>query len=179
MAGVGAEGVESTQQKTQKDSPIPVKSATPVAGYVTFEIKPYKENELGVVYREGFLANFSSIQEQIIFSVRGNRSSVKLYMHVPQKYQQYVESVFYATFSSSDIMLLENPVSHSTVGHTFLKFSNECEFYESSEFSKGGAYVDPFKDVLSIYSSLPEEAELIIEYTTMFDKQESGWKKFM
>jgi len=60
-----------------------------------------------------------------------------------------------------------------------LKFSNECEFYESSEFSKGGAYVDPFKDVLSIYGSLPEEAELIVQYTSKFDVKDSDRKKFI
>jgi len=71
-------GVDSTPQKistelpkkVSKDPSDPVKVVTPLAGYVTFEIKPYKENELGVSHREGFLANFSSIQEPIIFSVR-------------------------------------------------------------------------------------------------------------
>ncbi len=170
---------QPSKKVTHDDTDEPIQPVTPVAGYITFEIKPYKENELGVSHREGFLANFSSIQEPIIFSVRWNRWSIRLFMHTPAKYQGYVESVFYATFSSSDITILQNHISHDTAGHTFIKFSNECEFYDSSEFSKGGAYVDPFKDVLSIYSSIPEEAELVVQYTNKFDVKESGRKKFM
>lgn len=179
LAGVTSIQQPASTKSTKKSVAEPIKVVTPLAGYVTFEIKPYKENELGVSHREWFLANFSSIQEPIIFTVRGNRASVKLYMHTPAKYQQYIESVFYATFSSSDIILLEEPLSHATTWHTHLKFSHECEFYDSSEFSKGGSYVDPFKDVLSIYSSLPEEAELVVQYTNIFDIKESWRKKFM
>lgn len=146
---------------------------------MTFEIKPYKENELGVSHRQGFLANFSSISEPILYSIRGNKSSIRLFLHVPSKYEKYVENVFYSSFPTTDISKLEYEMDISTKGHSFFKFSPECTFYKYSEFSDAGSYVDPFKDVLTSFFTVPDDAELVVQYTNVFDAKESFWQKLL
>lgn len=85
--------------------------------------------------------------------------------------------MFYASFPTCDLVVAKHPVSYTTTGHTHLKFSSGCEFYDVSHFSQAGAYVDPFKDVLSMYFSVPTDAKLTIHYTTVFDVKDSFWTK--
>lgn len=103
---------------------------------MTFEIKPYKENELGYAHWQGFLANFSSISHPIYFSLRGNKNSIHMYMHVPAQYAGYVENVFYASFPTTDITEQEIVYDIGTQGYAHFKFSPECSYYDASEFSK-------------------------------------------
>jgi hypothetical protein len=160
-------------------SPAPVQ--VPVQGgnkaYVTFEIKPYKENELGYTHWQGFLANFSSISTPMYFSVRGNRSSVAMYIHVPAQYAGYVENVFYASFPTTEITEQDMAFDIWTQGYQHFKFTPDCSYYDTSEFSKGGTYVDPFKDILTSFQAVPDEGQMTILYENVFDFKDSFWKK--
>lgn len=100
--------------------------------------------------------NFSSISEEIIFIVKGNAGSIKLYLHAPVKYQQYIESIFYANFPTSDILILRKPLRIVEKRLTYAKFSKGAEFYDTSHFQQGGTYIDPFKDILSLYFGIPD-----------------------
>lgn len=110
---------------------------------------------MGYAYREGFLQNFSSISEEIHFVIKGNAGAIKLYIHAPAKYKNYIENVFYANFPTSDIVLLKTPLGIYGKKMKYLKFSKGSEFYDTSVFSRGDGYVDPFKDILSLYFSIP------------------------
>ena len=93
--------IESLAEKLVKK-----RVSSELKGYVSFEILPYQENEYGIAHRASFLHNFSSISEEIIFSVQGNAGSIRLYLFAPVKYQQYIENVFYANFPTSDLLLV-------------------------------------------------------------------------
>ncbi len=159
-------------------TPKPATVSVGGTAYVTFEIKPYKENELGYSHWQGFLANFSSISHPIYFSLRGNKSSIRMYLHVPAQYAGYVENVFYASFPTTDVTEMETAYDIGTQGYTHVKFSPDCSFYDTSEFSKGGTYVDPFKDILTSFQAVPTEGEMVILYENTFDFHDSFWKKF-
>lgn len=150
-------------------------------GYVTYEIKPYQYNELWFAHWQGFLANFANIKAPIHFSVSGNQKSIKLYIKLPKKYESYLIDMFYASFESSEIKKVKND-EKSKKQHIFspprwyLRFSSGCEFFDAAEFSKWWSYVDPFKDVLSFYFSVPEEGNLTIDYAAVF-KVKLPWYK--
>lgn len=81
----------------------PTTTAVSSHGYTSFEIFPYKDNEYGVSHWAGFLHNFSSITDEFFFQLVGDASAVRMYMHVPNEYAQYVENVFYASFPTTDL----------------------------------------------------------------------------
>ncbi len=160
-----------------------VKHTSP-KGYVTYEIKTYQYNELWFAHWQGFLANFSNIKAPIHFAVSGNQKSIKLYIKLPQKYESYLIDMFYASFESSEIKKIgDDPKSKKK--HTFspikwyLRFSGGSEFFDAAEFSKWGSYVDPFKDVLSFYFSVPEWSNLTLDIETMFRVSLPWYKKLI
>jgi len=161
-----------------------VKHSSTPSGYVTYEIKPYQYNELWYAQRQGFLANFSSIKDEIFFSVSGNKKSIKMYIKLPKRYENYLVDMFYASFESSELKKVTNSEkdkrSHrfSRIKH-FLTFSSGVEFFEAGDFAKGWSYVDPFKEVLSFFFSVPESWNLTIEYEAVFKVSLPRWKKFL
>lgn len=147
--------------------------------YIRFEIRTYQDNELWYIHWENFLASFSGISEEILFSVYGNASSIQLYIQVPKKYKKFVENVFYASFPTSDILAKKTTLYLNVSGSTYLKFPRSVVFYDTSHFSKGWSYVDPFKDLLSMYFSVPHEAKLHIQYAAVFDVKDPWYIKIV
>lgn len=156
----------------------PTTSSVSSHGYTSFEIFPYKDNEYGVSHWAGFLHNFSSITDEFFFQLVGDASAVRMYMHVPNEYAQYVENVFYASFPTTDLKQQTwqqiKPSKHAS----WFKFSDECVFYDTTEFLKWGSYVDPFKDIISLFGSMPVNTQLTLTFAARFDKKLSRWKAF-
>ncbi len=117
------------------------------------------------------------MKEPIIFNVQGHGKSIRLFLSAPKKYKKFVENMFYSSFPTSDLILLKKPLKIRTKRHTHLQFSPNTEFFDVSTFSKAGSYVDPFKDILSMYFSVPDDAKLNIQYTAIFDVSDARWKK--
>ncbi len=159
-----------------------VKNTSTPSGYVTYELKTYQYNELWYAQRQGFLANFSSIKDPIYFTVSWNQKAIKLYIKMPTKYESYLVDMFYASFESSElkkIWVTEKDRKRHRFSRIkqFLKFSKWSEFFEASDFAKWWSYVDPFKEVLSFYFSVPEKWNLTIEYEAIFKVKLPWWKK--
>ncbi len=152
------------------------------SGYVTYEIKPYQYNELWFAHWQGFLSNFSSMKDPIYFTVSGNKWSIRLYLKVPAKYESYLVDMFYASFESSEIKKItsKNVWNHRfTQRNKFLHFSKWCEFFDAADFSKGWSYVDPFKEILSFYFSVPDKGNLTLEYQAIFKVSLPWYKKLI
>ncbi len=152
--------------------------------YVKYELQPYQYNELSFAHRQWFLSNFSSIQEPIYFTVSWNKKSIRLYISLPKEYEIYLVDMFYSNFPSSEIKKVstkkrkgkkQKHIFSSLVSH--LKFSTGSEFFWTDQFSRGGTYVDPFKEVLSFYFAIPETGNLTIEYEAFFKVKLPRWKK--
>jgi hypothetical protein len=54
------------------------------------------------------LANFGNIHDEIKFIIQGNVGAIKLYIEVPSQYARFIENVFYANYSTSDLLLAKN-----------------------------------------------------------------------
>lgn len=76
-----------------------------LSGYTRYELFPFKDNELSFVHWEGFLANFGNIHDEIRFIIHGNVSAIRLYLEVPTQYAKFLENVFYANYSTSDLLI--------------------------------------------------------------------------
>jgi len=85
--------------------------------------------------------------------------------------------MFYSSFPTSDIIALKRTLPIATDKHKHIRFSKKCEFYDVSAFSKAGSYVDPFKDLLSMYFSVPEKAHMTIQFTNIFDVKDAWYEK--
>jgi len=92
-----------------------------------------------------------------------------MYLYVPAEYKRYVENMFYASFPTSDLKMIKW-VNSVPQGEKYLKFSKDYKFYETSEFSKWWSYVDPFKDLLSMFFSVPEEASATLVWSSVFNQ---------
>lgn len=146
-------------------------------GYVCFEIIPYKDNEFWYTYREWFLANFSSFSEPLQFSLEGNEESLRLYMYAPAKYEKYILNVFYATYNSSDLKVAS--ITKLPQRKKYIQFSSDAEFYEATDFQKWWTYVDPFKDILALFSGIDAKEFWAIRFTSKFKKKESWFTKIL
>lgn len=147
--------------------------------YILFELRPYKENELGYSHREWFLTNFSHTKEEVYFVVQGNKTSIKLYMAIPIAIQEFAEHVFYAAFPTSEVRIVPFTVLGDSSWPTYLHFSSDASMYEVGEYSKGGTYVDPFKDVLAVFLSVPDAATLTVVFWARFQTSLSRFKKLL
>jgi len=147
--------------------------------YVCFEIMPYKDNELWFAHWESFLANFSSVKEEFFFTVRGNNKDIRLYMYAPKSLARYIENMFYSAFPTSELKKREYLSKDLHTWAEFINFSSDTKFYDAQDFSKGGSYVDPFKDVLSAFFSVPENAEAEIVFWSTFKTSKTKWQKFV
>ncbi len=69
---------------------------------------------------------------------------------VPLELQHYVENIYFANFSTSDLQVISYRIP---VHKTYLSFGDE-EIVMDADFVKNGQYMDPFKDVLSLYDMI-------------------------
>ncbi len=96
-------------------------------------------------------------------------------MYAPESYQEYIRNIFYATFPTSDIKI--HPQKSLKKHPSNLKFSHDSVFYETHEFMKWWEYVDPFKDVLSLFWSIPQEWTLSLLYSCQFKVKKTFFQK--
>ena len=99
--------------------------------------------------------------------VSGNHHSLSLYACMPVTYKQYFENVFYTTFSTSDVV--GRDIQLLAQRH-YLHFSDKAQksIITKQAFTHDGTYMDPFKDILSLYSSVPKQARLDMYFRVQF-----------
>ena len=77
----------------------------PLSQYVYYQIKPFKDNELGVGYWEKVIKNLISLKtKKISFMIMGNMAEIKLFVKLPRDFQSYFKNTFYTTFTTSDLI---------------------------------------------------------------------------
>lgn len=138
-----------------------------------YHIKPYRENELWIWHRNTLLKHFSSMKWWFSCMLIGNKSSVKCYLQLPTEYKSYFENIFYATFVASETLVL-SPEKALTIPQlsskttTYIILPPKSELQSKSDFSKDGSYMDPLKDVLSLFESIDITSTLTLRYDYVF-----------
>jgi len=72
--------------------------------YFFLQIKPFKDNELGVNHWDTILKNSASLKsKKISFIVSGNNHNVKFFVKLPREFELFFKNTFYANFNTSDL----------------------------------------------------------------------------
>jgi len=104
--------------------------------YVFFHIKPFKDNDRGVNHRDTVSKNIISLKKKkIFFIISGNASDIKLYVGVPKDFKNYFENTFYASYPTSDLVELKNPITMPQT-RDWLLFSKEGKLLTKDEFTR-------------------------------------------
>lgn len=135
---------------------------------ICFQIKPYIENENWIEYWYWFLKNFQNISESFEFCIEWNWKNIKLFAYINSKYKEYFENSFYSNFPNSEISIIEK--NYIQDSWNYIDFKN-WELHEEMDFKKNWIYLDPFKEILSIYNSLNENEFLKFNYRFVFFKE--------
>jgi hypothetical protein len=144
---------------------------------LVYQIFPYKENELGVNHRESLMRHFSTLKVPIFFGLAGNKQQVKLLIQIPFEYKTYFENLFYATFSSSELVLSSSFVQPTKL--SYITFPSKTQIQSKSDFVKDGSYLDPLRDVLSLFESVDKKSELTIRYEMKMSLKKGRWAEFL
>lgn len=147
------------------------------SGFLFYRIKPFKDNDLGTGYWQGFLKSFSDITDPISFIITGNNYHLGLYAKVPVGIQFYFENVFYASFPTSELLLVDAipavPVTH------YIAYGEKDVIATDKDFKKDSDYLDPMKDIFSVYETVDQMNNITIQFTYGFKKKDDPWKKYI
>lgn len=149
-------------------------TAAPDSKSVIFQIKPFRDNEFGVAYRQSFLRNFLKSSHELVFFFSGNRADLKLYVVVPSELKVYFENIFYTAFPTSDLSIVEWVGLWSN--YQYITYDDKSVFSTEALFTKDGTYHDPLKDVLSLYENVQKEDKLQLCFRYKFSKKEPGFR---
>jgi len=154
-----------------------VQESSSPTDYVHLEILPYQYNELWHAQRHGFLSNFFSIKEPFFMEVQWNVWDIKIWLLVPKKYQEYVTHMFYASFESSE--LIQKPYNNITKWISHIKWSKDAVLHEPRYFSEAWSYVDPFRDILSFFFTIPKQHSCLFRIQVNFYTPKTLWQKIV
>lgn len=106
--------------------------------------------------------------------ISGHAKSIKMYAIVPQASRTFFMNMMYAAYPTSELHPLPALPHHSI--HTGLNGKNLL-LRTKAEYTKDGTYMDPLKDIMSIYSTVKQEDTVSIMFTMNFKPQLSFWTK--
>ena len=153
-------------------------SATPQKAptTITFQIKPFKDNERTVAHRQKIIENLISLKSRMIsFLISGNSQWIKFYVKLPIKFREYFCNTFYTSFPTSDLIETEYPKISKERNRVCIE--NDARFRDLSMFQKEGNYLDPMNDLLSLFQNVPRDAILTLFFDYTFKLEESAWKQ--
>ncbi len=166
----------SEQQTTFSPTPV-VAAPQPSHGYLFYRIKSFKDNELGTGYWQGFLKSFSDITDPLHFFIIGNNHSLGLFAKIPASIQFYFENVFYASFPTSELIAIETLPGGSV--SNYIAYGEKDVIATDKDFTKDGAYLDPMKDLFSVYETVDQANSITLQFSYIFKKKEDPRKKFV
>ena len=141
--------------------------------YIYLQLKPLKDIEHAIALWQWLLRNFVNIKQPIQLIVTGNRASIRLILWVPAQLQDYIENIYYANFSTSEISSTQYDLPSK---RRYINFGDE-EISLDADFVKNGQYIDPFKDILSSFEIVGNDERLDVVYQCVFKKSSSIlWK---
>ena len=153
-------------------------SATPAKAptTITFQIKPFKDNERTVAHWQKIVENLISLKSKMIsFLISWNSQWIKFYVKLPIKFKEYFCNTFYSSFPTSDLIETEYP-KISKERH-WVNIENDARFKDLSAFQKEWSYLDPMNDLLSLFQNVPKDAVLTLFFDYTFKLEESAWKQ--
>lgn len=132
-----------------------------------FQIKPYRYNEYEVNHFLWFLYNFTWIDENIDFLISWNWNNIELIVKIPEKIEKYFQNSFYANFPDSELDILNKKDIQKEFDKKYIKFKTNW-FKNIKDFQKNWLYLEPLKDILSIWENLWKDDYLTIWYKLNF-----------
>ncbi|HRX64116.1 MAG TPA: type IV secretion system DNA-binding domain-containing protein [Candidatus Absconditabacterales bacterium] len=141
--------------------------------YFFLQIKPFRDNELGVSHRDTVLRNCASLKrKKISFIICGNNTNIKFFVKLPKKFQTFFKNTFYSNFSTSDLEETEiNPdldKKKNPKKKKYIHFVSDKELNDNTFFTKDGSYMDPMREILAIFGNIATTDNLCIEFNYTF-----------
>ncbi len=99
--------------------------------------------------------------------ISGNSSDIKLYVGVPKDFKNYFENTFFASYPTSDLVELKEPIAIPQ-SRDWLLFSKEGTLLTKDEFTRWGTYMDPMNGIFSLYNMVDINSKLNIYFTYTF-----------
>ncbi len=144
--------------------------------HVFFQIKPFKDNELGVNHWNTVISNLISLKtNKITFLISGNSHSIKLFVVIPKSFKNYFQNTFYSNFPTSDLQQIDPFVL--PINRDFIRFSEDWILHSQATFTKDWTYMDPMKDILSLYNNIDKDSKLNIYFDFKFKKKKNALQK--
>lgn len=148
-----------------------------VAWYIWYQLKPFKELDNAMSKWSGFLKSFASSNQNIYILSHGSKVDIKFIIWVPQWLQTYFENIYFSYFDTSDLLFAKNRPSIQNIKFIDRKWAN---IYSDLDFNKNWQYLDPRKDVLSLYDNINQGDSLTILFIYKFGNKkwllENIWK---
>ena len=143
---------------------------------ITFQIKPFKDNERTVAHRQKIVENLISLKSKMIsFLISGNSQWIKFYVKMPIKFKAYFCNTFYSSFPTSD--LIETDYPKVSKERNWVNIDNDARFKDLSDFQKEWNYLDPMNDLLSLFQNIPSDSTLTLFFDYTFKLEESAWQQ--
>ncbi len=156
-----------SNEKSKKDSK-----------YFFLQLKPFKDNELGVNHRDTVLRNCASLKKKVIsFVIYWNNNNIKFFVKLPRDFETFFKNTFYANFSTSDLENTEiNPLLDSKwkkLEKKYIVFKKNAEINDKNFFTKDWSYMDPMRDILSLFGNIAATDNLAIEFKYKFKESKN------
>jgi len=169
----------SPTQSPTPTTPAPASTQSPplvVSNTITYRIKPFKDNDHGIAYRQGFLKSFMDMTKQVQYTIIGNRSGMTMYAIVPTDIALYFENVFYASYPTSELIkdTIELPATKFWVS-----YGEKDVIVTEREYMKEGKYLDPMRDLFGVYDTVDATDRLMLSFTHTFKTEKTSRQKFM
>ena len=150
--------------------------------YVLLQLKPFKDNELGVNHWDTVLTNCASLwTKKISFIIYWNNANIKFFVKLPKEFETFFKNTFYANFSTSDLEPTTVNPEHDNkwqpLVKKFLNFTAESELNTKDFFVKDWTYMDPMRDVLALFSNIPATENLMICFKYSYKKERNILQK--
>lgn len=133
--------------------------------YIWYQVKPFKQLDKPINRWSGFLKSFSSIKENIYICSTWNKNDIRFLIWIPSSLKTYFENIYYSYFDTSDIAIINQSPSINNIKFIDWKWWN---IYNDSDFTKNGEYLDPRKDILSLYDNIYNQDSLTILFIYKF-----------
>ncbi len=149
--------------------------------YFFLQIKPFKDNELWVSHRDTVLRNCASLKtKKISFIIYWNSTNIKLFVKLPREFETFFKNTFYANFNTSDLEETDiNPIldeKGNLLNKKYVNFVKNAEINSKEFFTKDGSYMDPMREILSLFNSISSNDKLSIEFQYTFKISKTFWK---
>lgn len=139
---------------------------------VFLQIKPFKDNEFGINHWNAVISNLISLKSNTItFLMSWNSHSIKFFVVIPKSFKNYFQNTFYSNYPTSD--LKEEQAFVLPNNRNFIRFSEDWVLNSQSTFTKDWKYMDPIKDILSLYNNIDKDSKLNIYFDFKFKKSKN------